>query len=192
VSISETVYRYSTTEAVIVNVESLSWDLAEIEAGPEEFTNPDECRLLLLSHLSDAKHELNRRQRLRSMPSAPAWPDPRAELDDIKARISVETFIERAAAVVFHRIGSRLWAHCPFPDHEDPRPSFCLTPARQLWCCYGCRRGGDVFSFALAWYDCRSFPDAVDMVAHEAGIARPRRRKSPTIVLPKERTVRVG
>ena len=169
-SLLENVYRYSTAEAVIANVETLSWDLAEIEAGPEEFTHPDECIGLLLAHLDHAKQELARRQRLRSMPSAPVWPDPRVELDEIKSRISVETFIERSAAVHFHRIGSRLWAHCPFTDHDDHRPSFCVTPDKGLWICYGYRKGGDIFSFNLAWYGSQTFADAVDLVAHEAGV----------------------
>jgi DNA primase len=67
-----------------------------------------------------------------------------------------------------------------------------VTPAKQLWCCYGCRRGGDVFSFALAWYDARSFADAVDLVAREAGVPRSARRKPAAFTLPRERTVRVG
>jgi CHC2 zinc finger len=167
-----TAYAGSTTEAVLAAVESLCWDLAEIEAGPDAFANPGECRLLLLAHLDDARRELDRRRRFRSMPSAPVWPDGRAELAEIKQRVELADFIERHAAVVFRRVGSRLWGHCPFPDHVDPRPSFCVTPAKQLWCCFGCRRGGDVFSFALAWFDSRTFADAVDLVAREAGVER--------------------
>ena len=36
---------------------------------------------------------------------------------------------------------------CPFPDHEDKNPSFSVDLNSGLYCCHGCGRRGDIFTF---------------------------------------------
>jgi DNA primase len=68
--------------------------------------------------------------------------------------------------------GSRLTGRCPFPDHTDKSPSFSVTEDNQLYFCYGCKKGGNVFTF-LEIYNGQSFPEAVEFLAKRAGIQLP-------------------
>ncbi len=50
------------------------------------------------------------------------------------------------------RRGSEWIAKCPLPDHDDKTPSFTANPAKNLWFCHGCARGGDVVELARFAY----------------------------------------
>ncbi len=63
--------------------------------------------------------------------------------------------------------GRDFWCCCPI--HEEKSPSCKLDPASQLWHCFGCGEGGDVFSFIMK-ADGLSFPDAVHKLAERAHI----------------------
>jgi hypothetical protein len=50
------------------------------------------------------------------------------------------------------KVGKQWSALCPLPDHEEKTPSFTVDPAKNLWFCHGCLRGGDVVRLARdAW-----------------------------------------
>ncbi len=53
------------------------------------------------------------------------------------------------------RVGKEWAALCPLPDHRERTPSFTVDPAKDVWFCHGCLRGGDVVELArFAWgYD---------------------------------------
>lgn len=63
--------------------------------------------------------------------------------------------------------GRDFWCCCPI--HEEKTPSCKLDPASQLWHCFGCGAGGDVFSFIMQADDL-SFPEAVRKLADRANI----------------------
>ena len=67
------------------------------------------------------------------------------------------------------RTGGRHFGLCPFPDHNEKTPSFSVTEERQLYHCFGCGKGGNVFTF-LQTYRGMSFPEAVEFLADRAGI----------------------
>lgn len=69
--------------------------------------------------------------------------------------------------VVLRQRGRDLWGCCPF--HNEKSPSFKIDPATQLWHCFGCGAGGDVFSFVMKMDDL-GFLDAVRELAKRAGI----------------------
>jgi len=47
--------------------------------------------------------------------------------------------------------GDELRCRCPNPDHLDENPSCYINPEKNVWCCYGCGRGGDAASlYAIA------------------------------------------
>jgi DNA primase len=63
--------------------------------------------------------------------------------------------------------GGSLKGLCPF--HDEKSPSFHVTPARNLWHCFGCQEGGDVISFVQK-IDHLSFTDAIERLAERAGV----------------------
>lgn len=63
--------------------------------------------------------------------------------------------------------GRDFWCCCPL--HNEKTPSFKIDPATQLWHCFGCGEGGDVFSFIMKTEDL-NFPEAVRRLAERAHI----------------------
>lgn len=76
----------------------------------------------------------------------------------------VAVFSER---VPVKQRGRDFWCCCPF--HNEKSPSCKIDPALQLWHCFGCGEGGDVFAFIMKAEDL-SFPEAVHRLAERAHI----------------------
>ncbi len=68
--------------------------------------------------------------------------------------------------------GDRLWGRCPFPDHAEKTPSFSVSRGQQLYYCFGCKKGGNVFTF-LNQYNGLNFPEAVEVLARKAALPLP-------------------
>ncbi len=68
--------------------------------------------------------------------------------------------------------GRSFKACCPF--HKEKTPSFHVSPDRQLFHCFGCEVGGDVFSFVMK-HDGLTFPEALEKLARRAGVELPER-----------------
>src|ERR1700687_3121693 len=67
--------------------------------------------------------------------------------------------------------GQNFTALCPF--HAEKSPSFAVHPVKQIYHCFGCGVGGDVFNFVMEMEKC-AFPEAIRVVAEKCGIAIPR------------------
>lgn len=78
--------------------------------------------------------------------------------------------------VALRRSGRSFKGLCPF--HTEKTPSFTVTPDRQIWHCFGCSRGGDVFAFLME-KDKLSFPEALRALADRAGIELPQPERGP-------------
>ena len=71
------------------------------------------------------------------------------------------------AAIPLKRAGANFTALCPF--HKEKSPSFNVNPHRQIFHCFGCHKGGDVFTFVRE-YENLSFMEAVKRLADRANI----------------------
>lgn len=88
--------------------------------------------------------------------------------DDIRRVREASDLVAIAAErVVLRQRGRDFWGCCPF--HNEKSPSFKIDPSTQLWHCFGCGEGGDVFSFVMKLDDL-GFADAVRELARRAGI----------------------
>ena len=66
--------------------------------------------------------------------------------------------------------GSSHWGLCPF--HNEKTPSFSVSAGKQIYHCFGCGAGGDVFGFLMN-YESLTFPEAMKVLAERAGVALP-------------------
>lgn len=86
-------------------------------------------------------------------------------LDEIKDRVDIVEFISEYVSL--KKAGQNWKGLCPF--HAEKTPSFTVSPAKQIFHCFGCRSGGDVFTF-LMQYENLSFPEALRALAERAGV----------------------
>lgn len=100
---------------------------------------------------------------------------PQGFIDELLARTDIVELIDKR--VPLKRTGANHKACCPF--HQEKTPSFTVNADKQFYYCFGCNAGGNAVGFLME-YDNMSFPDAVDYLAHQAGIAVPREQNSAT------------
>lgn len=93
---------------------------------------------------------------------------PQNVLDQIQDRCDIVEVIQRA--VPLKRAGRGFSAPCPF--HSEKTPSFTVSPDKQIFHCFGCGAGGNVFTFVMK-YDKLTFPEAVRQLAQTAGVQLP-------------------
>src|SRR4030065_466490 len=86
-------------------------------------------------------------------------------LEEIKSRLDIVDFISEY--VHLKHAGQNWKGLCPF--HTEKTPSFTVSPAKQIYHCFGCNSGGDIFSF-LVKYENVAFPEAVSILAKKAGV----------------------
>ncbi len=72
--------------------------------------------------------------------------------------------------VRLRRQGSRYFGLCPF--HSEKSPSFSVSADRQMYYCFGCHAGGNVFTFLME-YENFTFPEAMKHLADRCGMALP-------------------
>ncbi len=70
--------------------------------------------------------------------------------------------------------GQNFTGLCPF--HAEKSPSFAVHPTKQIYHCFGCGVGGDVFKFVMEMEKC-AFPEAIRIVAEKCGIVVPRQKE---------------
>jgi DNA primase len=89
-------------------------------------------------------------------------------LDDVRAAVDVVELIGRF--VNLKKAGQNYKGLCPF--HGEKTPSFMVNPRKGIFHCFGCGVGGDAFGFLMR-QDRLSFPEAVRVLARQAGVALP-------------------
>lgn len=94
-----------------------------------------------------------------------AGPFPQNNLEQIRAASEIVDVI--GSYLPLKRAGANFVALCPF--HKEKSPSFHVNPQRQIFHCFGCHKGGDVFTFVKE-YENIGFMDAVRRLAERAKI----------------------
>ncbi len=93
-------------------------------------------------------------------------------VDEIKSRLNVTDVL--ADYIQMKKAGVNLKALCPF--HSEKTSSFVISPAKQIWHCFGCGLGGDIFEF-IKLIENVEFAQALKILADRAGIEL----KKPTV-----------
>jgi DNA primase len=106
-----------------------------------------------------------------------------AEAGSTAERVKQQADIVRVVGeyVRLKKTGKDFSGLCPF--HQEKTPSFTVSPIKQIFYCFGCGKGGDIFNFVMAMERCE-FPDALRLVAEKCGISIPKPKPSS----PAERT----
>lgn len=102
-----------------------------------------------------------------------------AEAGSFADRVKQQADIVRVVGeyVRLKKSGQNFTGLCPF--HSEKTPSFAVHPVKQIYHCFGCGAGGDVFKFVMEMDRCE-FPEAIRTVAEKCGIALPQpRERSP-------------
>src|SRR5712675_2185771 len=106
-----------------------------------------------------------------------------AEAGSTAERVKQQADIVRVVGeyVRLKKTGKDFSGLCPF--HQEKTPSFTVSPIKQIFYCFGCGKGGDIFNFVMEMERC-DFPDALRLVAEKCGISIPKPKPSS----PTERT----
>lgn len=89
-------------------------------------------------------------------------------LDELTARNDIADVV--GSYVNLMPKGGNLWACCPF--HNEKTPSFSVSPGKQIYHCFGCKKGGGVINFVMEMENL-SFPDAVQFLAKRVNMEVP-------------------
>ena len=89
-------------------------------------------------------------------------------LDEVVARNDIADVV--SSYVTLTRKGGNLFGLCPF--HNEKTPSFSVAPDKQIYHCFGCKKGGGVINFIME-IEGLSFPEAVEFLAKRANIPLP-------------------
>lgn len=95
-------------------------------------------------------------------------PFPQNFLDELTARSDIVDVV--GSYVHLTKKGSNLFGLCPF--HSEKTGSFSVSPDKQIYYCFGCKKGGGVVNFIMEEENL-SFPDAVRFLAKRAGMEVP-------------------
>ncbi len=98
---------------------------------------------------------------------------------------SAKEEIKRAADIVqligefvqLRKAGQNYVGLCPF--HSEKDPSFSVNPGRQMFHCFGCKKGGDVFAFWMEYHK-TTFPEAMNDLARKYQVPLPQRPLTPS------------
>jgi len=115
---------------------------------------------------------------------------PQEKIAEIKSRISIVDLVSEY--VTLKKAGRNFVGLCPF--HKEKTPSFSVNPEKQIFYCFGCGEGGDVFAFLMK-INGSSFAESARYLANKAGVEIPVRKMTGaerTVASEKEKLNRIN
>ena len=93
---------------------------------------------------------------------------PQTFIDDLRRQSDIVRVIQDYVSL--KKKGANWMACCPF--HQEKTPSFSVNPAKEIFFCFGCQKGGSVFNFVMEM-ERVSFPEAIRIVAEKSNVPLP-------------------
>ncbi|MCD6486620.1 MAG: DNA primase [Syntrophobacterales bacterium] len=115
---------------------------------------------------------------------------PQEKIGEIKSRVNIVDLVSEY--VTLKKAGRNFVGLCPF--HKEKTPSFSVNPEKQIFYCFGCGEGGDVFAFLMK-INGTSFAESARYLANKAGIEIPVRKMTGaerTVASEKEKLNRIS
>src|SRR6266481_8556706 len=97
---------------------------------------------------------------------------PNSTTEEIKSRLNLVEVV--SSYIPLKKSGTNYKANCPF--HKEKSASFTVSQTKQIWHCFGCGEGGDVFGFVMK-YENLEFAEALKILAERAGVELPKYSK---------------
>lgn len=94
-------------------------------------------------------------------------------VEEVRQRSDIVDVISRYVRLT--KKGNSYFGLCPF--HNEKTGSFSVTPGKQMYYCFGCGAGGNVFTFLME-YENFTFGEAMEVLAERAGVALPKQEYS--------------
>jgi DNA primase len=94
---------------------------------------------------------------------------PQTFIEDLKRQADIVRVVQDY--VQLKKKGANWMACCPF--HKEKTPSFSVSPAKEIFYCFGCHKGGSVFTFVME-IERVAFPEAIKIVADKVGMPLPK------------------
>jgi DNA primase len=93
---------------------------------------------------------------------------PQTFIDDLRRQADIVRVVQDYVSL--KKKGANWMACCPF--HQEKTPSFSVNPAKDIFFCFGCQKGGTVFNFVME-IERVTFPEAIRIVAEKANVPLP-------------------
>ena len=94
---------------------------------------------------------------------------PEEVIEEVRTKNDIVDVI--GSCVKLEKKGANYFGLCPF--HNEKSPSFSVSPGKQMYYCFGCGAGGNVFTFLME-YENYTFKEALESLADRAGVALPK------------------
>src|SRR5436190_3987886 len=94
---------------------------------------------------------------------------PQTFIDDLRRQADIVRIVQDYVSL--KKTGANWVACCPF--HKETKPSFSVNPAKEIFYCFGCQKGGSVFNFVME-IERVAFPEAIKLVAEKSGVPLPK------------------